>query len=58
MYIGLTSYIKVTKVKPGINRVEVHPQMSQSRHPVDGVLHPTEVDKLLELAFFSGILCL
>lgn len=26
--IALTSYIKVTKVKPGINGVEVHPQLS------------------------------
>jgi len=28
----------VTKVKPNINAVEVHPQRSNSGHPVDGVL--------------------
>jgi hypothetical protein len=28
----------VTKVKPNINSVEVHPQLSNNRHPVDGVL--------------------
>jgi hypothetical protein len=27
-----------TKVKPNINSVEVHPQLSNNRHPVDGVL--------------------
>jgi hypothetical protein len=27
-----------TKVKPNINSVEVHPQLSNDRHPVDGVL--------------------
>jgi hypothetical protein len=26
----------VTKVKPKINSVEVHPQLSNNRHPVDG----------------------
>jgi hypothetical protein len=26
----------VTKVKPNINSVEVHPQLSNNRHPVDG----------------------
>jgi hypothetical protein len=26
----------VTKVKPNINSVEVHPQLSNDRHPVDG----------------------
>jgi hypothetical protein len=25
----------VTKVKPNINSVEVHPQLSNTRHPVD-----------------------
>jgi hypothetical protein len=25
-------------VKPDINRVEVHPQLSHNRHPVDGAL--------------------
>ncbi len=29
---------RVTKVKPNINSVEVHPQLSNNRHPVDGVL--------------------
>jgi hypothetical protein len=28
----------VTKVKPNINSVEVHPQLSKYGHPVDGVL--------------------
>jgi hypothetical protein len=28
----------VTKVKPNINSVEVHPQLSSNGHPVDGVL--------------------
>ncbi len=28
----------VTKVKPNINSVEVHPQLSNNEHPVDGEL--------------------
>jgi hypothetical protein len=28
----------VTKVKPDINSVNVHPQLSHNGHPVDGVL--------------------
>jgi hypothetical protein len=28
----------VTKVKPNINSVEVHPQLSNNRHPVDDAL--------------------
>jgi hypothetical protein len=28
----------VTKVKPNINSVKVHPQLSNNGHPVDGVL--------------------
>jgi hypothetical protein len=28
----------VTKVKPDINSVKVHPQLSNNRHPVDGAL--------------------
>jgi hypothetical protein len=28
----------VIKVKPNINSVEVHPQRSYNRHPMDGVL--------------------
>jgi hypothetical protein len=28
----------VTKVKPNITSVEVHPQLSNNRHPVDGAL--------------------
>jgi len=28
----------VTKVKPNINSVEVHPEPSNNRHPVDGTL--------------------
>jgi len=28
----------VTKMKPNINSVEVHPQLSPNGHPVDGVL--------------------
>jgi hypothetical protein len=28
----------VTKVKPNINSVEVHPQLSKNGHPVDGAL--------------------
>jgi hypothetical protein len=28
----------VTKVKPNINSVEVHPQLSTNGHPVDGAL--------------------
>ncbi len=27
-----------TKMKPNINSVEVHPQLSNNRHPVDGAL--------------------
>jgi hypothetical protein len=30
--------VLVTKVKPNINSVEVHPQLSNNRHPVDGAL--------------------
>jgi hypothetical protein len=30
--------IGYTKVKPNINLFEVHPQLSNTRHPVDGVL--------------------
>jgi hypothetical protein len=28
----------VTEAKPNINSIEVHPQLSKSRHPVDGAL--------------------
>jgi hypothetical protein len=28
----------VTKVKPNINSVEVHPQLRNTRHPMDGAL--------------------
>jgi len=28
----------VTKVKPNVNSVEVHPQLSNDGHPVDGAL--------------------
>jgi hypothetical protein len=28
----------ITKVKPNINSVEVHPQLSNNGHPVDGAL--------------------
>ncbi len=28
----------ITKVKRNINSVEVHPQLSNNRHPVDGAL--------------------
>jgi hypothetical protein len=28
----------VTKVKPNISSIEVHPQLSNNRHPMDGVL--------------------
>ncbi len=28
----------VTKMKPNTNSVEVHPQLSNNRHPVDGAL--------------------
>ncbi len=28
----------VTKVKPNIDSVDVHPQLSNNRHPVDGAL--------------------
>jgi len=28
----------VTKMKPGSNPVEDHPQLSHNRHPVDGAL--------------------
>jgi hypothetical protein len=28
----------VTKVKPNINSVEVHPQLSNNGHPMDGAL--------------------
>ncbi len=28
----------VTKVKPNINADEVHPQLSNNRHPMDGAL--------------------
>jgi hypothetical protein len=44
-FFNLSTYIwdlflteLVTKVKPNINSVEVHPQLSNNRHPVDGVL--------------------
>jgi hypothetical protein len=29
---------RVTKMKPGSNSVENHPQLSHNRHPVDGAL--------------------
>ncbi len=39
MYIGDAFLIElVTKVKPNINLVEVHPQLSNNMHPVDGAL--------------------
>jgi hypothetical protein len=28
----------VTKMKPNVYSVEVHPQLSNNKHPVDGVL--------------------
>jgi hypothetical protein len=28
----------ITKMKPGSNSVDVHPQLSQNGHPVDGAL--------------------
>jgi hypothetical protein len=28
----------VTEVKPNIDSVDIHPQLSNNRHPVDGVL--------------------
>jgi hypothetical protein len=28
----------VTKMKPNVNSVEVRPQLSNNRHPVDGAL--------------------
>jgi hypothetical protein len=28
----------VTKVKPNMNSVEIHPQWSNNRHPLDGAL--------------------
>jgi hypothetical protein len=28
----------VTKMKPNIDSVDVHPQLSNNRHPVDGAL--------------------
>jgi hypothetical protein len=30
--------LRVTKLKPDINSVEVHPQLSHIEHPVDGAL--------------------
>ncbi len=33
-----TYYRMVTKVKPNINPLEVHPQLSHNWHPVDGAL--------------------
>jgi hypothetical protein len=55
---GLTKW--VTKVKPDINSVEVHPHPSHNGHPVDGVLvgvgslfercYPT-----LKLSFMWGV---
>jgi hypothetical protein len=37
IYIGPT-YRRVTKMKPDMNSVEVHPQLSQNEHLVDGAL--------------------
>jgi hypothetical protein len=39
-YLVVTYFLTelVTKVKPNINLVEVHPQLSNNRHPLDGVL--------------------
>jgi len=38
-YIGdLFATKLVTKVKPNINTLEVHPQLSNIGHPVDGAL--------------------
>jgi hypothetical protein len=38
IYIGPTSYRIGTKMKPDINSVEVHGQLSHNRHPIDGAL--------------------
>jgi hypothetical protein len=36
--LDLTLIEWVTKMKPGSNSVEDHPQLSHNRHPVDGAL--------------------
>jgi len=36
-YLKPISYI-TTKLKPNITSIEVHPQVSNNRHPVDGAL--------------------
>jgi hypothetical protein len=38
IYIGPTSFRIGTKMKPDINSVEVHGQLSHNRHPVAGAL--------------------
>jgi hypothetical protein len=38
IYTRLISSELVTKVKPNINSVEVHSQLNNNKHPVDGVL--------------------
>jgi len=45
LFSYLSTYIRdlfltklVTKVKPNLNSVEVHPQLSNNGHPVDGAL--------------------
>jgi hypothetical protein len=55
LFSYLSTYIRdlfltelVTKVKPNINSVEVHPQLSNDGHPVDGKVKP-------KAAGFTGI---
>jgi len=61
----------VTKMKPGSNSVEDHPQLSRYRHPVDGALvgagslwphllvSSTSLDTLVHITFplDSSMLC-
>jgi hypothetical protein len=42
----------VTKVQPNINSVEVHPQLSNNGHPVDGV--PVGASSLWEMVYGCG----
>jgi hypothetical protein len=38
LYIGLSPYRMDCQVKPDMNLVKVHPQLSDNMHPVDGAL--------------------
>ncbi len=44
----------VTKVRPNVNSVEVHPQLSDNGHPVDGALVGAASQWPVSLGSFHG----